>query len=75
MGRAYITEEYIDRAINGDTKAIMKILEHYAPDVRQTATRIVKDKATGCCRNYIDKTYENRMLIKLILNISVFGCS
>lgn len=75
MEKKYITEEYIDRAICGDTRAILKILEHYAPDARQAATKLVKDKKTGSCRNYIDKEYENRMLIKLILDIQTFNCS
>lgn len=71
----YISEECIDRAIIGDTAAILEILNHYSDIIQNKSSRTVMNKDTLKTTRYHDRNYEERLKIKLILAISHFGFS
>ncbi|MGN0162408.1 MAG: helix-turn-helix domain-containing protein [Candidatus Ornithomonoglobus sp.] len=72
MEERYITEEYIDRAIDGDTKTILMVLNHYDELLQRKASRQVWGKK-GREYVYCDKDFKSQMKIKIVTEISHFA--
>lgn len=68
----YISEECIDMAIAGDTAALLKIIDFYSDIIKNKANRDILDEKTMKATKYQNRNYEERLKIKLILEISKF---
>ena len=68
----YISEECIDMAIAGDTAALLKIIDFYSDIIQNKANRDTMNENTLKSTKHQNRDYEERLKIKLILEISKF---